>query len=75
MTGNKTFLIGSTGTEIGKTYISVLIIKELIKKNFKVLTLKPILSGFDYNNIHDWWMSDEIQNLRIGLPLEPMQVL
>lgn len=52
MITKNTFFIGSTGTEIGKTYTSVLIIKELVKKKLNVLPLKPILSGFDIHNIH-----------------------
>ncbi len=46
----KALFITSTGTELGKTYCTVEIIKNLISKNFKVNPYKPILSGFDNNN-------------------------
>lgn len=49
----KPIFITSTGTNIGKTYLSTLIIKEAKKLNFKINAIKPIISGFDINNFYD----------------------
>ena len=45
--------ITSTGTNLGKTYCTVEIIKKLIKNNVDVNVFKPILSGFNKNKIAD----------------------
>ena len=47
----KSIFITSTGTELGKTYCVVKIIKELKKRKINVEAYKPILSGFDKNKI------------------------
>ena len=47
MTIKNSFFVTSTGTEIGKTYISVKIIENFIKRNITVYPFKPILSGFN----------------------------
>lgn len=47
----KCYFITSTGTEIGKTYISSLLIRNLISRNKEVLALKPILTGFNKKDI------------------------
>ena len=50
---NNSFFITSTGTNIGKTYCTVEIIKALIKKKIEVNPFKPILSGFNFNKIEE----------------------
>lgn len=44
------YFIIATGTNIGKTYVSCSIIRNLIRKNNSVLGLKPIISGWEENN-------------------------
>ena len=50
---NKSIFITSTGTEIGKTYCTVRIIKELVRRNYRTQAFKPILSGFRKENIEE----------------------
>lgn len=42
----KKFFITSTGTGIGKTFLTCLLTKELLEKKYKIDSLKPIISGF-----------------------------
>jgi dethiobiotin synthetase len=49
------FFITGTDTEIGKTYVSSLIIKSLSEDNLKVVGMKPIASGAQLSN-------DRLQN-------------
>ena len=58
---NNSFFITSTGTNIGKTYCTVEIIKALIKKKIEVNPFKPILSGFNLRKIEE---SDSYKILR-----------
>ncbi len=51
MKNKNSFFITSTGTEIGKTFITVKIIDYLIEKRFSVEAYKPVLSGFNNKNI------------------------
>ena len=51
MKKNKSIFITSTGTELGKTYCTVKILKELKKRNLNFKVYKPILSGFNKNKI------------------------
>ncbi|MDH5602021.1 MAG: dethiobiotin synthase [Gammaproteobacteria bacterium] len=44
------YFITGTDTEIGKTYVSSLIIKSLAEENLKVVGMKPIASGANYIN-------------------------
>ena len=46
------FFVTSTGTEIGKTFLSVKIIEYFLKKNITIDPYKPILSGFDKKKLH-----------------------
>ena len=50
---NRSFFITSTGTELGKTYCAVEIIKALKNKKIIVKPYKPILSGFEKKNINN----------------------
>ena len=45
------FFITSTGTELGKTYLSEKIIGELVRRQSTIDCYKPILSGFDNKNL------------------------
>ena len=50
---NKNIFITSTGTNIGKTYCTVEILKEMLHRKVLFNAYKPILSGFDIYNIKD----------------------
>ena len=45
--------ITSTGTNIGKTFLTTMLIKRAIKLNHRVNALKPIISGFNINDLND----------------------
>ena len=49
----KNIFITSTGTNIGKTYCIVEILKEMLNRKVLFNAYKPILSGFDIYNIKD----------------------
>ena len=49
----KNIFITSTGTNIGKTYCTVEILKEMLHRKVLFNAYKPILSGFDIYNIKD----------------------
>ncbi len=51
MQNNNSFFITSTGTEMGKTYITVKLIEAFLRKKISVDSFKPILSGFDRKNM------------------------
>ena len=51
--GNKNIFITSTGTNIGKTYCTVQILKEMLHRKVLFNAYKPILSGFNISNIKD----------------------
>jgi dethiobiotin synthetase len=53
MDKNKNIFITSTGTNIGKTYCTVEILKEMLHRKVLFNAYKPILSGFDIYNIKD----------------------
>ena len=44
---NKNLFITATGTDIGKTYISALIVKKMREKGFNCGYFKPVLSGVE----------------------------
>ena len=50
---NKNIFITSTGTNIGKTYCTVEILKEMLYRKVLFNAYKPILSGFNISNIKD----------------------
>ena len=45
--------ITSTGTNIGKTFLTAMLIKRAITLNHKVNALKPIISGFNINDLNE----------------------
>ena len=47
----KPIFITSTGTNIGKTYLTNLLIKRALKLNYKINAIKPIISGFSMANL------------------------
>ena len=47
------FFVTSTGTEIGKTFVSTKIIDYFLQQSLRIEPLKPILSGFDKKNIKE----------------------
>ena len=63
MVKNKNIFITSTGTNIGKTYCTVEILKEMLNRKVLFNAYKPILSGFDIYNIKD---SDSYKILKIN---------
>jgi dethiobiotin synthetase len=42
-----TLFVTATGTDIGKTYVTALLVRTLREKGFPVRALKPVISGFD----------------------------
>ena len=60
---SKNIFITSTGTDIGKTYCTVEILKEMLNKKVSFNAYKPILSGFDIRNIED---SDSYKILKVN---------
>ena len=63
MSKNKNIFITSTGTNIGKTYCTVEILKEMLHRKVLFNAYKPILSGFNISNIED---SDSYKILNIN---------
>ena len=49
----KPYFITSTGTNIGKTYLTKLIIDRCRDLKISINAIKPIISGFDINNYKD----------------------
>ncbi|MBL4613086.1 MAG: dethiobiotin synthase [Emcibacter sp.] len=39
--------IGATGTDIGKTYVTCMLLRQLQQQGHKVRAIKPVMSGFD----------------------------
>ena len=49
----KKAFITSTGTNIGKTFLTKMLINRSIELNYKVSAIKPIISGFNKNNFEE----------------------
>lgn len=49
----KPIFITSTGTNIGKTYLTNLLIRRAKNLNYKIKAIKPIISGFNINNLDE----------------------
>ena len=49
----KNAFITSTGTNIGKTFLTKMLINRSIELNYKVSAIKPIISGFNKNNFNE----------------------
>ncbi len=50
---NKGLFITSSGTEIGKTYVTALLCRQLRAKGAHVEALKPVVSGFSFDEVED----------------------
>ena len=50
---NKIFFVTATGTDIGKTFIVEKLCQKLIKKGKKCNAIKPIISGFDIDDLNN----------------------
>ena len=49
----KPIFITSTGTNIGKTYLTNLLIQRAMMLNYRIKAIKPIISGFNINNLDE----------------------
>ena len=49
----KNAFITSTGTNIGKTFLTKMLINRAIELGYKVNAIKPIISGFNINNFNE----------------------
>ena len=49
----KKAFITSTGTNIGKTFLTKMLINRSIELNYKISAIKPIISGFNKNNFNE----------------------
>ena len=47
----KVIFIGGTGTDIVKTYVTCLLLRQLRTQGFSARAIKPVISGFDANDI------------------------
>ena len=47
----KVIFIGATGTDIGKTYVTCLLLRQLRKLGYKARAIKPVISGFNVDAI------------------------
>jgi len=61
----KVIFIGATGTDIGKTYVTCLLLRQLRKRGYKARAIKPVISGFD---------DDAIDQTDTGLLLKAMDM-
>ncbi|MBL4802288.1 MAG: dethiobiotin synthase [Emcibacter sp.] len=43
--------IGATGTDIGKTYVTCMLLRQLQQQGYSVRAIKPVISGFDPEDI------------------------
>lgn len=67
-----TIFVTSSGTDIGKTYVTALLTRQLRAKGLAVQALKPIMSGFDETNPAE---SDTAMLLAaMGQPLTPANI-
>lgn len=49
---SKAFIVMASGTEVGKTYASCALLRAARDKGMRAKALKPIMSGFDADNLH-----------------------
>mgnify|MGYP001433589617 CR=1 FL=1 len=48
----RTFFISGTGTEIGKTLVTTILLRQIRMAKKPVEAIKPIITGFDENNLY-----------------------
>jgi dethiobiotin synthetase len=59
---HKGIFVTGTDTEIGKTYVTALLIEALIQSGMRVAGMKPIASGFE--NINGDWLNEDIESIK-----------
>jgi len=60
--------VTGTDTEIGKTYVTSLVIRSLVKKAKKVAGMKPIASGFE--QIDGVWRNEDVDAIKLASNVE-----
>ena len=58
-----TLFITGTDTEVGKTYCTSLIVKDLVQKGVDVFPFKPIAAGTEYNSEFDQQLNEDALSL------------
>ncbi len=66
------YFVTSTGTDIGKTYITAAVIREALTRGRKVRAIKPLISGFDEGSAATSDTANIIQAL--GRPFDQAQI-
>ncbi len=69
----KNIFITSTGTNLGKTYCFVEILKELARRKIVINGYKPILSGFNFENIADSDSYKILETIKIEPKIEDIK--
>ena len=67
----KKIFITATGTDVGKTYISALIIKQMREAGFNCGYFKPVLSGVEIKNEKPYKSDCNYVIKYSGIPIEP----
>ncbi len=49
----RVIFVGATGTDIGKTYVTCLLLRQLHTQGYSARAIKPVISGFDDNALED----------------------
>ncbi len=55
------FFVTGTDTEIGKTHVACLLLKQYAAQGLKVIGMKPIAAGCEL--VNDEWVNDDVQRL------------
>ncbi len=69
----KKFFITATGTGIGKTFITTTICKQLIAKEKKIIALKPVISGYNSDNVQSSDTAIILQNCGLDITQENIE--
>lgn len=66
------FFVTGTDTEVGKTHVSCLLLKQYAAQGLKVVGMKPIAAGCEL--VHGEWVNEDVQKLiaasNVQAPLE-----
>lgn len=81
---NKQYFITAIGTDIGKTYFTTNLCQTLLNNNQKANIIKPVISGFEFDNDNDTLLIleslglekninniNKVSPFRLKLPLSP----
>ncbi|VAV90220.1 Dethiobiotin synthetase [hydrothermal vent metagenome] len=49
----RVIFVSATGTDIGKTYVTCLLLRQLHAQGYSARAIKPVISGFDENALED----------------------